>query len=159
MNSNSMQVTLSSLLDRNGNIYHIGRVNFPGYIDCNDGVVFLIFLSEEGEETLHITTINNENTTYSQVTRRPDRIKIPLESRMDQNNKKFFLCKLQTKGFIDCRNPVTFLIYTSKEGSEELQIISNIIDERIKSERTYTSGVRNRMDVDIEYVKNKKEYY
>ena len=47
---------------------------------------------------------------------------IELNAREDKNKKVFFIGKIKAPVLIDCREGAVFLIYTSEEGSEELQI-------------------------------------
>lgn len=54
-----------------------------------------------------------------------DRITIPLEVRTDADGKKFFIGKIKGPILIDCKEGAAFLVFTSEEGEEELQI-SNI---------------------------------
>ena len=77
--SNHLQICLSDKKDKNKNTYHIGRIKFPGNIDCSQGVAFLVFLSEACEEELQIALIDKENTTFSQFTKQKGRLKIRLD--------------------------------------------------------------------------------
>ena len=47
-------VRLEKRLDANDKPYFIGRIRSPIDIACKDGVVFLLFISEEGNEEMHI---------------------------------------------------------------------------------------------------------
>lgn len=47
-------VRLEKRLDANDKPYFIGRIRSPIDIVCKDGVVFLLFISEEGNEEMHI---------------------------------------------------------------------------------------------------------
>ena len=121
-----MKIELDPREDKNGCLFHLGKLSFPGEINCSNGVTFLIFLSEEGDEELQIATINNENTTFSKYSKRDDRVKVSLEGRIDKYGKKFYVGKLMFKGIVDCNDGILFIIFTSKEGCEELQVVGNI---------------------------------
>ena len=84
----NMKVELHPREDKNGSMFHLGKLQFPGSINCSDGVTFLIFLSEDGEEELQVATINNDNTTFSKYSKRNDRVRVSLDSRKDKYGKR-----------------------------------------------------------------------
>ena len=47
---------------------------------------------------------------------------VQLREKTDSNGRKYFVGKLETPCFLDCRDGVTFLVFTSDVGVEELQI-------------------------------------
>lgn len=65
-----LRVNLEARPDQYGKIYHIGRIKFPGMIDCTNGVVFLVFTSEEGSEELQIAPMEAKEQT-GERTKRP----------------------------------------------------------------------------------------
>jgi len=126
MGTNNLKVDLDPREDKEKQIYYLGRLQFPGRIDFSHGVTFLVFLSEDGAEEVQVAINNKENTTFSKYTRRNDRVKVSIDSREDQFGKTFYVAKLQFNGYIECEDEVVFLIFNSKEGSEELQMVGNI---------------------------------
>lgn len=54
MSTKNLTVDLRAKEDRNHKTMYVGKVQFPGWIDCSKGVTFLIFTSEEGAEQLQI---------------------------------------------------------------------------------------------------------
>lgn len=133
MNINNLKVELDPRFDSKGNIFHLGRMEFPGRINLKKGATFLIFISEEGDEELQIATNDKANTTFSKYSRRSDRLKVSIDTRQDQYNKTFYVAKVQFNGYINCGSEVVFIVFTSKKGSEELQIVGNIISEGDKN--------------------------
>lgn len=57
MSDNKLMIPLVVKRDQNNKPYYVGRLQFPGMIDCSQGVVFMIFTSEEGAEELQIGTL------------------------------------------------------------------------------------------------------
>jgi hypothetical protein len=49
-------------------------------------------------------------------------LKLELRSRLDKNKRKYYIAKLEGPFLIDCKDGVVFLVYTSDEDNEELQI-------------------------------------
>jgi hypothetical protein len=139
MSVNNLKVELEPREDREKNIFYLGKIQFPGRIDLYNGVTFLIFISEDGEEELQIAKNNKENATFSKYTKRNDRLKVEIESRKDQYGKIFYVAKLQYSGYIDCSAEVVFLVFVSKGGFEELQIVGSV--------RTEDRGVKRSVDV------------
>lgn len=131
MNNYHLRVDLNPREDRNSNIFYLGKLQYPGFIDCSAGVTFLIFLSQDGEEELQVAPTDQDNNIYSTYIKKPDRINILLEPRLDQYEKVFYICKLQFKGLIDCRQEVSFIVFNAKPGAEELQIVAPIVKNPI----------------------------
>lgn len=123
---NKLKIELDPRFDKDDNIFHIGRLECPIILDLSRGVTFLIFLSEDGSEELQIAVNDRENATFSRFSRRKDRIKIRLENRSDKHKKKFFIAKIQTDLMINCFSETAFIVFTSKGGDEELQIVGDI---------------------------------
>jgi len=122
----NLSVPLEPREDKENKIFYLGKLQFPGRICCTKGVTFLIFLSEDDSEELQIAINDKEHTTYNKYSKKPDRIKISLDTREDQFHKKYYLAKIQLQGYIDASSKIVFLVFNSKEGSEELQIVGDI---------------------------------
>jgi len=57
---------------------------------------------------------------------------IDLKRRTDKNGQKFFVGKLKAPILIDCSAGAVFLIYTSEENAEELQVA--LMDDDLKED-------------------------
>jgi hypothetical protein len=152
----NLKIQLDPREDRDNNIFYIGRLSFPGVIYFDSGVTFLVFLSESGEEEVQITKNNKENSTYSKFSRRDDRLKIELDTRKDQYGKTFYIAKLKFNGSIDCSsNDIVFIVFNSKEGEEELQVVGSIeYDDVIPKESSSYKGLIKDKDTQIFYKKS-----
>lgn len=126
MVTSNLKIELEPRTDKEEQTYYLGRLKFPGTINLSDGVTFLIFTSDLGEEELQIAINNKENSTFSKYSLRNDRIKVDLDEREDQYGKVFYVAKLNLDGVISCKSDLVFLIFLSKKGSEELQIVGDI---------------------------------
>lgn len=51
-------------------------------------------------------------------------LKVDLHSRKDKDGRQFLVGKLKFNGTINCSNGITFLVFMSEEGSEQLQVAS-----------------------------------
>ena len=58
MSNKNLTIELKSTKDKNGKTYHIGKIKAPVMIDCSEGVVFLIYTSEENMEELQIASMD-----------------------------------------------------------------------------------------------------
>lgn len=133
MNPSNFSVELDGRLDKNDKLYYLGKKKFPGIIDFSQGLTLLAFVSEDGDEEIQIAINDKENSSFSKVKKeRVDkhrtRLKIPVEPRTDQYDKTFYVCKVNANLIVDCYDEVVFLLYTSKKGNEEIQIVGNVIE-------------------------------
>ncbi len=144
MNKSHLVVDLEPRDDAKDNIYYIGRLKAPIFIDLSSGVTLLIFLSESGDEELQIAVNDKENTTFSKFTKKRDRLEIKLDKRTDGHKQKFFVAKIQMDGNIKCHEEVVFLIFTSREGSEEVQIVGDINFSSDKPKRRSVEIIKKR---------------
>lgn len=51
-----------------------------------------------------------------------DKLCIDLDKRIDNDGKVFYIARLRAPVLIDAKDGVCFLIFTSDEGSEQIQI-------------------------------------
>jgi len=148
MNVNNLVIDLEPREDSKGNIYFLGRLRFPGIIDLTNGVTLLVFMSESGDEELQIAINDKENTAFNKFKQKRDkantRLEIRLDVRTDQHDKKFFIAKIQINGYIYCNSEVVFLVFTSRGGEEEVQIVGNINISTDISESNAVEIIRRR---------------
>lgn len=57
MSNKNLSIDLTARKDVDGNVFYVGKLEFPGTINCEDGVVFLVFISDKGSEQLQIGTM------------------------------------------------------------------------------------------------------
>lgn len=127
MQSKPFVVQLDAREDKDQVIYFLGSRRGPINIDCSQGVAFLLFVSEEGEEELQIASLDKTPNHFAHFTKRQDRIKIPVFPREDKDGKTFYVAKVRFDGYIDCSDGAAFLFFNSIEGREELQIVAPVV--------------------------------
>ena len=142
---NNLKILLKDKQDKNDNKYFVGKQEFPGTLDLSKGVAFLIFLSEMCEEEIQIAHLNKENVTFSKFTKQKDRLKIKLDKRIDSFDKPFWIAKIQYNGYLDFSDEAAFLVFTSKEGNEELQIVGTIIDSNAVLQESNVLRIKTKM--------------
>jgi len=59
--SNNLKIPLYAQKDKNGNTFYVGRLQFPGNINCKDGISFVIFNALPGEEELQIGELQEKD--------------------------------------------------------------------------------------------------
>jgi hypothetical protein len=63
-NNDALIITLESRIDVNNEVYYIGKILAPILLDAKQGIAFLVFLSDKGNETLQISSITVPNDKY-----------------------------------------------------------------------------------------------
>lgn len=121
----NLKVDIDPREDKDKNIYYLGKLHVPMKIDASKGVAFLVFISEDGAEQLQIAHVDVEQNFFAKCKIFDDKIKVKLEKREDKNNQIFYLAKLKFNGSIDLSES-SFVVFVSKPGSEELQIVGKI---------------------------------
>lgn len=127
----NLKVQLNSHQDKKGNLYYVGKVFSPLNLDLSRGAAFLIFISEQGDEELQIAYLDEESqASYFYV--EGSKIKAKIEKRIDANEQSYFLAKIRGNLLLspDKDKGISFVIFTSKEGREELQIGGSILEIR-----------------------------
>jgi len=61
MANNNLAIDLEARKDQDGKTFYIGKLKFPGKIECSQGVVFLIFVADQGEEQLQVALMDNKD--------------------------------------------------------------------------------------------------
>lgn len=61
MSNKNLAIDLHPRKDADGNVFYVGKLEFPGTINCEDGVVFLIFVSDVGNEQLQIGSMDKNS--------------------------------------------------------------------------------------------------
>lgn len=60
MSNKNLAIELRARKDKDGMVFYVGKIKAPMLIDCKDGVVFLIFVSDQGDEQLQIAPMDNK---------------------------------------------------------------------------------------------------
>lgn len=60
MSNKNVVIDLKARKDVDGQTFYVGKVEAPVLIDCKDGAVFLVFISDKGEEQLQIALMDNK---------------------------------------------------------------------------------------------------
>lgn len=126
-------VKLRANQDANGDIYYTGKLQNSSMLNFNYGISFMVFISEEGSEEMHIRSIPKsklgklQNQDSSLRHYEDDRLGIPIRPILDRFENKIYIGEGFGKFKRDLWDGVFFTIFVSKEGLEEIQI-SPLID-------------------------------
>jgi len=63
MPNHNITIDLKPNVDRWGKTYYVAKIESPILIDCKDGVTFLVFVSEQGCESLQIAPMDNKRNS------------------------------------------------------------------------------------------------
>lgn len=62
MSNHNLTIDLKARKDIDGQTFYVGKIKTPALIDCYKGVVFLVFVSDKGEEQLQIALMDNKDS-------------------------------------------------------------------------------------------------
>ncbi len=60
MSNKNVTIDLKARKDMDGQTFYVGKIKAPVLIDCSAGAVFLIFVSDKGDEQLQIALMDNK---------------------------------------------------------------------------------------------------
>ena len=60
MSNKNLTIDLKARKDKHNQVFYVGKIKGPIMIDCSEGVVFLIYTSEENLEELQIASMDNK---------------------------------------------------------------------------------------------------
>lgn len=117
-------VRLTKISDVGGQPYYIGKLQFPGTIEFEKGVCFMVFVSEEGVEELQISPIDPAKLCKKRdcVTLNENHISVNLYPLKDSYGKKYYIGEAMGITEVNLRSGIFFTIFTSRIGQEEIQI-------------------------------------
>lgn len=61
MSNKNVTVDLKARKDMDGQVFYVGKIKAPILIDCSLGAVFLVFVSDKGDEQLQIALMDNKD--------------------------------------------------------------------------------------------------
>jgi hypothetical protein len=61
MSNKNITIDLKAKPDKDGRIFYVGKIESPVLIDCSKGAVFLIFVSDRGDEQLQIACMDKKD--------------------------------------------------------------------------------------------------
>lgn len=61
MSNKNVTIDLKARKDKDGEIFYVGKIKAPVLIDCSKGAVFLVFVSDNGDEQLQIALMDNKD--------------------------------------------------------------------------------------------------
>lgn len=62
MSNKNVTIDLKARRDKDGMVFYVGKIKAPVLIDCSQGAVFLVFVSDQGDEQLQIALMDNKET-------------------------------------------------------------------------------------------------
>ena len=61
MSNKNVTIDLKARKDKDVMIFYVGKIKAPVLIDCSQGAVFLVFVSDHGDEQLQIALMDNKD--------------------------------------------------------------------------------------------------
>ena len=154
MRTTPMKISLDVREDRYHQNFYIGWCASPIKLSLKKGVAFMIFLSEEGYEELHICNAR-PNSKFSSIKKSlnkdgvVDRYFVNLEKKIDDYDNPYYIGIIQDDDLeISLDDPgMVFMVFTSREGSEQIQIVQN----KQAKEDVPDTDIKN-AKYDVEYI-------
>ena len=60
MSNSNLKVNLYKQKDKHGSLFYVGKLKAPMNINCKDGICFIIFVSDDGNEEIQICQMENK---------------------------------------------------------------------------------------------------
>ncbi len=60
MSNKNLTIDLKARKDKDGMVFYVGKVKAPVMIDCSQGAVFLVFVSDSGDEQIQVALMDNK---------------------------------------------------------------------------------------------------
>lgn len=128
-----LKIELEAKVDKYQQTLHFGKLACPATLRFAKGVVFMIFTSEPGAETLLIgSALPNKKSAPIKKDYDKDgilnRCFIPLDRKMDTSKPPapYFMAVVKDEDLeLDIEDGYVFFVFTAKSGSEQLQIVRN----------------------------------
>ncbi len=60
MSNKNVKIDLKARKDVDGQTFYVGKLKIPAMIDCKDGITFLVFVSDKGEEQLQLAPMEED---------------------------------------------------------------------------------------------------
>jgi hypothetical protein len=60
MSNKNVTIDLKARKDKDGMTFYVGKIKGPILIDCSQGAVFLVFVSDQGDEQIQIAPMENK---------------------------------------------------------------------------------------------------
>ena len=137
--------------DAAGKPFFIGKLQFPGTMEFEQGVSFMVFVAEDGVEELQIAPIDpnrrsktNRDCGASLLSN--GRFSIDLHPMIDQNGSTYYVGEAIGLSKIDLRQGIFFTIFTSIPGQEQIQISRLQVKVRPRYDEAPRSSPRNTFD-------------
>lgn len=128
--------------DSAGNPYFIGKIQWPGVMDFEHGISFMVFVAENGMEELQIAPA--DPSRISKINKdlylNHGKFCIDIHPMIDQNGSIYYVGEAIGFQKIDVRQGLFFTIYTSIVGQEQIQIGRL----HVKARKKYDVGVKTR---------------
>jgi hypothetical protein len=61
MSNKNLTIELRARTDKDGRVFYVGKLKAPCLIDCSQGAVFLVFVSDHGAEEMQIACETNKD--------------------------------------------------------------------------------------------------
>lgn len=124
------KITLDPRRDAQDQVFWVGRNQWDLVLHLNRGVAFSIRLSDDGLEEIEISRPKNNDKSQSFRRRMGfdgtvDKYIVSLEHRLDDRGKPYYYGVVQEDLNLNFEDGYVFLVFTSKQGKEELQISKN----------------------------------
>ena len=123
-----ISVKLDPKLDGNQNTYYIGKLQFNGTLNFDDGgQSFVLFVSDEGYEELQIGPVDKSRRKSDRKNERVvmdgDKYVINLHSFRDGDKNIAYCAEVELEGLqLNMKNGFFFTIFTAIEGREQIQM-------------------------------------
>lgn len=118
------KIPLIKATDNNGNNYYHGKIQFPGTMEFEGGISFMVFIADDGAEELQIAPLDpmKKNRSRGTASLVNGRLAINIHPIKDQHDNTYYIGEAIGPIVMKLNEGIFITVFTSIPGQEQIQV-------------------------------------